>query len=745
VTEEMRTYQAGNLGDKAIVQQGEHLSLVINNISTATPAFSYRGIAGIPPLTDKSAIQQRTQLVEAIYTKLTQPAINALALTGIGGMGKSTLAALLTQYVQAQPSTGNGFFQDAPLWLHIDQVATFADVIGTLFQRLDKPMSILDNLSPAGQVEALFALLDTLESPRLIVLDQFDNLLDWATGKTLSTQVGVSEWIDAFKSRSWKSNTRLLLTSRPFPQGTQGHLSPCFQEYAVGALIPLEGLALLHLRGIQAAEADLQTAVTFCGGHPLSLVLLIALIQLYKIPLADLLAEPTLWLGDIATNLLDAVFQRLTEEQRLALCAMSVYRTAVPVTALVPFFTSLSSQQILQSLRPLLVQQVIQPAENGHYRLHAVVARYAQTHFVDGDQQANQQELWAAHTIAAHYYIQQASIISPEQRRGVNDIQGIIEAVWQYTQATQWQEAYELVEQEELFYNLSLWGGNILLLDLCQWFLPQIAWQPEQNQKFMIYLYLGRAHSSLGTMTQALQCYQQALNISKEMGNRNMEAATLNNIGLVYQATGQPQQALHQYQEALPITREIGNRNTEAATLNNIGLVYQATGQPQQALQQYQEALPILLEVGNRNMEATTLNNIGYVYHATGQLQQALHQYQEALLITREVGDRNTEAGVLNNIGEVYRMTGQPQQALQQFQEALPILREVGNRAGESTTCSNIAVLLYMHFNRQQEAIASMERAIVVLVEAGLAQDGAGQKIEDLRIGLQILQSGAPL
>ena len=679
----------------------------VYNIPPAPPAFSYRGIAGVPPPTEESMIQQRTQLVEAIYTKLTQPGINALALTGIGGVGKSTLAALLSQYTEAQSSTGKGFFQAPPLWLSIDQAAAFADVIGTIFQQLDKPLSILDNLSPAGQVEALSTLLDSLELPRLIVLDQFDNLLDWATGKTLPMQLGVSEWINALSSRPWKSNTRLLLTSRPFPQGTQVILSPCFREYAVGGLTPQEGLALLRLRGIQAAAADLQTAVTFCDGHPLSLVLLMALIQLYEIPLADLLAEPTLWLGDIATNLLDAAFQRLTEEQRVVLRAMSVYRTAVPVAALAPFLTGSSSQQILLSLRPLLVQQVIQPAENRRYRLHAVVARYAQTHFVEGDWQANQLALHAAHAKAAHYYLQQAqaSTLPREQRRGVNDIQGIIEAVWQYTQAAQWQEAYTLVVQEQLFYDLSVWGGYIVLWDLCQWFLPQMGWQPEPKQKITIYLYLGVAYSVLGKMTQALEYQQKALSISRELGDRAVEATTLHNLGAIYQATGHPQQALQKYQEALPITREVGDRAGEAATLNNIGYVYRVTGHPQQALQKYQEALPIRREVGDRAGEATTLNNMGALYQATGQ----------------------------------------PQQALQKCLEALPIRREVGDRAVESTTCSNIAVLLYMHFNRQKEAITFMERAIAILVKAGLPQDEAGQKVEDLRNVLQTMQSGPRL
>jgi len=691
---------------------------VVYNIPSATPAFSYRGIAGVPPPTEQSTIQQRMQLVEAIYTKLTQPGMNALALTGIGGVGKSTLAALLFRYAQTPPSTGTRFFQAPPLWLSIDQAATVADVIGTIFQRLDKPLTVLDNLSPTGQVEALFTLLDTLALPRLIVLDQFENLLDWATGRALPTQPGVGELIDALNSRPWKSNARLLLTSRPFPRGTREAPPTCLHDSALDGLTQQEGLALFRSRGIQALEADMHKAVTFCDGHPLSLVLLMALIQLYGLPLADLLAEPTLWIGDIATNLLDAVFRHLREEQQAVLRAFSVYRTAVPVAALRPFLPGSSSQQILLSLRSLLVQQMIQPAGNGCYQVHTVVARYVQTHFVEADQQANQQALRTAHAMAAHYYLEQAqtSALPREQRRRITDIQGFIETIWQYTQAAKWQEAYALIEQENLFSDLSLWGGNIVLLDLCQWFLPQTEWQPEPEQATTIYLVLGDASISLGKQQQALEYYQQALSIFREEGDRYGESTALTNIGLVYDNLGKQQQALEYYQQALSIKREVGAGG--GTTLTHIGGIYAAQGKQQQALEYYQQALSISREEGDRQEEGNTLTYIGSVHDDLGDQQQALTYYQQALSIYREVGARASEGTTLNTIGGVYDNLGDQQQALTYYQQALSIYREVGARASEGTTLNTIGNA-YAALDKQQQALEYYQQALSIQREEG--------------------------
>ena len=157
-----------------------------------------------------------------------------------------------------------------------------------------------------------------------------------------------------------------------------------------------------------------------------------------------------------------------------------------------------------------------------------------------------------------------------------------------------------------------------------------------------------------GSPGEALAAYDAGAAPVPGAGDRGNEAATLSNIGRVYDGLGDRQRALDYYQQALPIRREVGDRAGEATTLNNIGHVYDGLGDRQRALDYYQQALPIRREVGDRAGEATTLNNIGHVYDGLGDRQRALDYYQQALPIRREVGDRAGEAATLNNIGRVY-------------------------------------------------------------------------------------------
>ncbi len=377
---------------------------------------------GLPPPTDARAIQQRTQAVEEIYTQLSQPDITALVLTGIGGAGKSTLAALVYEYAEKQRRKGAGIFQDTPVWLTVNESVTMADLAGTLSEALGKPIPDVGNLPPARQAVALFNALDNVDRPRLIVIDQFENLLDWQTGHALAERPGVGEWLDAINSR--QCHCRILLTSRPWPQGTRAYPATCMQEYHVGSMTTPEGIELLRKQGIAGTDDELSKAVKRCEGHPFALILLASLLRNHNLSLSTMFKEPVhptytqyaqLWSGDIAHNLLDLIFtKQLNETQRSLLLAFSIYREAVPLDAaqaLMAETPDVPKIQTQDALNVLLAQHLLNALGEGRYRLHAIVANYAQDHFNERDEQANQNALRAAHAKAAQYYQQQAAKI----------------------------------------------------------------------------------------------------------------------------------------------------------------------------------------------------------------------------------------------------------------------------------------------------------------------------------------------
>lgn len=194
---------------------------------------------------------------------------------------------------------------------------------------------------------------------------------------------------------------------------------------------------------------------------------------------------------------------------------------------------------------------------------------------------------------------------------------------------------------------------------------------------------------------------------------RKGEGATLQNIGVIYNELGQYEQALDFYQKALVIRKEIGDKTGEGNTLNNIGLVYNQMGQNDKALEILNQALTVKREVSDRIGEAIILNNIGMLHHELGQWSLALECLNKALTIFREFGDLANEGNTLDSIGTVYKKLGRYSEALELYQQGLALLRKVGNRTGERITLSNIGSVLQEQ-NQSELAIVFYKQAVNV-------------------------------
>jgi len=184
-------------------------------------------------------------------------------------------------------------------------------------------------------------------------------------------------------------------------------------------------------------------------------------------------------------------------------------------------------------------------------------------------------------------------------------------------------------------------------------------------------------NGTLEAKRKSIEKYHEALDLYRRATDRNGEAQTLNNIGLVYWSLGETRKALEKYNEALPIRRAVGDRSGEATTLSNIGLVYWSLGETRKALEKYNEALPIKRAVSDRSGEAATLNNVGLVYDSLGETQKALEKYNEALLLRQEVGDRNGEAATLLGIARAEQKRGNLTQARQTIEQAIGLIESL--------------------------------------------------------------------
>ncbi|MBD2091289.1 tetratricopeptide repeat protein [Microcoleus sp. FACHB-1515] len=247
----------------------------------------------------------------------------------------------------------------------------------------------------------------------------------------------------------------------------------------------------------------------------------------------------------------------------------------------------------------------------------------------------------------------------------------------------------------------------------------------DRHNEGTVLTLIGWVYGVIGPYSEALNYHQQAVVIFQEVGDRRGEANAFLGLGWDYDGLGQYAESIESYQQALVIFREIGDRRNEGTTLGNIGSVYGVTGPYSEALNYHQQALAVHRETGNRAGEGTALNNIGIVYSNLGQYFTALDYYQQALVVNREASNHEGEGSNLGNIGSTYSNLGQYSQALEYHQQALSIFREISDRESEGIALEHIASV-YQHLEQYSQSLDYYQQALTVLREIGYrAREGS--------------------
>ncbi|WP_424094656.1 tetratricopeptide repeat protein [Moorena producens] len=233
---------------------------------------------------------------------------------------------------------------------------------------------------------------------------------------------------------------------------------------------------------------------------------------------------------------------------------------------------------------------------------------------------------------------------------------------------------------------------------------------------------LGTAYYHLGDYFKAIDYHQQSLAIKREISDRYGEANSLGNLGIAYINLGEYFKAIDYLQKSLAIFRKIGNREGEASSLGNLGLAYRNLGNYKKAIDYHQKSLAIFRKIGNRLGETRSLNNLGSVYYHLGDYFKAIDYFQNSLAITREIGYREGEAGSLGNLGLSYdRLEDcKKAKAIDYHQQSLAIAREIGNREGEAGSLGNLAsVYDRLEDCKKAKAIDFHQKSLAIFREIG--------------------------
>jgi len=302
------------------------------------------------------------------------------------------------------------------------------------------------------------------------------------------------------------------------------------------------------------------------------------------------------------------------------------------------------------------------------------------------------------------------------------------------SQADRKVEAYRLVQEGNRQYTASQVHAAIQSWQQALTLYRQVG---DREGEATSLANLGSAYFYLGQYHKAIEFYQEALAIRREIGDRRGQINTLNNLGEAYRNLGQYQKAFELHQQSLAIEQELSeslsNDNNallqeQANSLNYLGNTYFNLGQYQKAIESYQQSLEVRRKIGKladnnsyallRQGEARSLGGLGNAYFKLRQYQKAIEVYQQSLAIAHEIDDRQWAGSSLGSLGNAYHAFGQYQKAIEFYQQWLAVAQEIGDRKGEARSLGNLGST-YDSLNQSHKAMEFYQQWLAIAREIG--------------------------
>lgn len=554
-----------------------------------------------------------------------------IALTGLGGIGKTTLAleavrALLPRFhfvkiiwlTVGRPSLHGG---------HLPADFSSQDVIARLVRQLNLPHAITD--TPAGQARAV---RDVLKSARhLIVLDDVQTNVDIE-----SLLTGLAELAQPSK---------FLFTSRAQPP-----LAAAVWTLPLPPLAPADALAYLHCRRdalnletlAQAGESVLEQVYQTLGGHPQALQLFTQLAAHFA-PTALLQTFATraaVHIEDLYTSIYQRAWQTLTPEAQRILRAMTLVAKDGAAEEYVGALTGLERGPLWGALWQLSGLSLLNKRVDGqmvtYYTHHLTDAFTGSAWRAVGEDAAESERDAMLHAAVAYWRGQGHTLTLADFEAQHANVRALTHAL--LSRPGLWRLLAPLSESLFNFIEKSVFWREWLSL-----FLTMYAAAPADafDERRLILSYISWLYRMSGDLDAAIDKQQDALHLAEESGRAQAIARENLNLCMVYRQRGAYDSARQHGRRALELFESIqADGRYLAPTLNALGLNAFHSAAFGEADGYFRRAIAFYEELDEQAALVRVLNNLCNCQRAIGDEAQAQEYIQRALELARRLGHR---------------------------------------------------------------------------------------------------------
>lgn len=625
-----------------------------------------------------------------------------LSITGIAGIGKTTLAAKSAKDMEG---TTHVFWYRFHKWDSMRNLlysfARMFDQIGRsgLKTYLDSNTS-LDSKDYYSILESsmkdvpLFMVFDDFQRAADEIVDFFSNLKEIVPGMDQVKIIVVGRQVFPFYDRSDVLVKKVV---------REMNLSGLDRESCKG---------LLKIRDVD--EKLFRRVYDITKGHPLFLQLILS-------------AEDLEDQKDIKRYIYEEIFKKLDHEASLLLQIASVFRYPVPSDA---FF--MEEGLSFTTLDKLVESNLIQETSYDEFEAHDLIKEFfynrltpqqkkayherAATHYMEtGNERATVEAMY--HMTMAGNKVKALKLASTYGESIIT--RGLIE---QFSSVLTLLEKEMTDETREYNATTRLLQGELQMVmgrwDRAQTDLTRAAAIGEAENKPLITgranLKLGQIEARRGNKEASEKRLQKALKIARKLEKEEDIARVLQALGELYSTRGDFRAAKRALREALDIANKLEDTTLMAVSHTGLGIIHSNQDKAEMAITQFEKAIQALEENENALELARVKINLGTVQASTGEYERASMNFEDAIELCSQTGDIRQQGYALSGAAHVYLLDNEPETALEYLTEALQIFEDLGERYKISMITKDMGRyhLLRGEYNQMKESFDTSLRIL---------------------------------
>lgn len=277
----------------------------------------------------------------------------------------------------------------------------------------------------------------------------------------------------------------------------------------------------------------------------------------------------------------------------------------------------------------------------------------------------------------------------------------------------------------ELGYIYFYKGDYVKAKDLLKKSLTKLACYENENPLKIarVLLYSGILEREIGNYNEAKKMLERSLIIYQKHPTKNYVglARTLSTLGNVYRSLGKYEQARDMLEQSLSIYKTYlpKNYDGEAWTLSHLANVYRELGNSKKSIELFEMSLSIYQKHLSKNFAemAWTLTYLGNVYRDLENFKKAQEIYEESLSIYAKHFPKNhiKIAEVLVNLAIVWRKLGKFEHAKNLLKKSLSIYKShfSNNHVDVAWTLTHLGAL-YCEIGDFKEAEKLLEQSLSI-------------------------------